>query len=169
MAFDARAHEILKENMVHVFTDFPESLRVTHELSVASLVFIACHELAHHASGDLAKDEGPALEFAADTLGLELATRVYQSTTPMRLLRPNRQALAGVWTLMSLWDLIERVNAVRNKQMMRLRSKSHPFAADRLARLTPTLLGDPETYHLIKGFGPAVEGFRRDLALAEIG
>lgn len=168
MAVDPEVQKSLRDDMIDVFVDFPEALKVTHQMSMGSLVFIVCHELAHHAAGDRGQDAGHKIEFAADQRGLELMVEVYRSAETFQVLRPSALGFAGVWSLFILWDLIERGMALSQKRGSRMPRETHPFALARLEELMPQLESFEDVRRFREGFFPAVEKIRRDLGVAGI-
>lgn len=128
MAFTTVIQQGLREDMIPVFVDFPEALKISHHMSMGSLVFIVCHELAHHVHDDLERDPTHAAEYLADKAGLELMTSVYQTREGFEVLKPTPLGFAGVWSLFILWDLIERGAALFEKRASRIPRETHPFA-----------------------------------------
>ncbi|MDE4142140.1 hypothetical protein [Phaeobacter gallaeciensis] len=168
MAFDSEAFDRMKPDSVHLMTDYPECLRFAHHLSIGALVFVCCHELAHHAHGDIGRSPGHDLEYAADREGLVTAKTVYASSRRFRLLRPVPFGLAGIALLFWLFDLIECLAAQSRGLVKRQLSATHPFALDRLARLRPDLEANPDILHFVSGYGDAVDGYRQDLGLDDM-
>jgi hypothetical protein len=168
MAFSTEIQQGLREDMIPVFVDFPEALKVSHHMSMGSLVFIVCHELAHHAHDDLDQDPNHAVEYDADRAGLELMTSVYKSLAVFGVLKPSPLGFAGVWSLFMLWDLIERGSALFKKRVSRMPRETHPFASDRLTNLMPILGQFEDVRHMSEGLGPALDAYRQDLGVAHI-
>lgn len=165
MAFDPEAFDRMKPDSVHLMTDYPECLKFAHHLSIGALVFVCCHELAHHENGDIGLPPNHDLEYAADQKGLVTAKTVYASPRQFELLKPVPFGLAGIAILFWLFDLIEGLAARSRGLIERQTSATHPFALDRLARLRPGLEADPDIQHFMNGYGNAVDGYRQDLGL----
>jgi len=168
MAIDPDIQQSLRDDMIKVFVDFPEALKITHHMSMGSLVFVVCHELAHHAAEDIGKESNHKLELEADRNGLELMRQVYRFPGKLNVLRTSPIGFAGVWSLFILWDFIERGVALKAKRASRISRETHPLAIDRLENLMPTLNSLEEVRRFSDGFGPAVEAFRQDLGVAHI-
>lgn len=169
MDTDPTMHESTREDMLHLYIDFKDTLRITHHIGVASLVFVACHELAHHAHGDDERTRGHEMEFEADHAAWQLFQETYAARSRLQVIRPMPYAPVGIWMILILMDLVERMACKRKNLWSRPVSGTHPFAADRLSRLMPLLLQDQETVKFIAGFEPSVTAFRRDLQLDRIG
>lgn len=168
MAFTTEIQRGLREDMIPVFVDFPEALKISHHMSMGSLVFIVCHELAHHADDDLDRDPTHAVEYSADKVGLDLMTTVYQTGEGFEVLKPSPLGFAGVWSLFMLWDLIERGAALFKKRASRIPRETHPFASNRLSNLMPILGQFGDVRHMSEGLGPALDAYRQDLGVAHV-
>ncbi|MEM9395788.1 MAG: hypothetical protein AAGA38_18175 [Pseudomonadota bacterium] len=168
MAFDPTAFERMRADSVHLFTSYPESLRYAHHLSVGALVFVCCHELAHHDNDDIGEMPSHAIEYAADQKGFAFTQAVYAQSRNFSLLKPVPIGLAGIAILFWLFDLIERLAASANGRTRRKPSKTHPFALDRFGRLKPELEANADVRHFMGGYGEAVAQFRADMDLDQV-
>lgn len=74
MALDMEAglipHEEVRQRMMPYILAYPHVAEFAHCLSIASLVFVFCHELAHHQLDHMGQEGGRSLEFSADREGI---------------------------------------------------------------------------------------------------
>lgn len=167
---DPNSHEVVREDMLHVFAKFPEAMQMAHQLTIASMVFIVCHELAHHELEHLGRNASHALEYEADKRGYDLMREIYAYPGTMATITRPSYGMVGAWMVLRILDLSERRQAQRRNRKERRRLISHPPASDRLERLQP-LLNQEQNRNVedfMDGYGIACTAITRDLHLTEI-
>ena len=161
----------VRDEMLHVFAQYGEALRFAHDLTVGSMSFIICHELAHHELDHLNQDPSPDLELTADELGYAIMKEAFANAATMSTIRPRTFSMICPWIILQILDISERRRAQRLGLKERARHSRHPLTSDRIENvLTLTQLGrDPDVLHFLNGYQEAVSKIRSDLALESIG
>ena len=164
-------HEFTRERVAPLLLAYPETLKVAHALSVAGIVSVICHELAHHELGHVGLPADPDLEYQADALGFELMKTVYGAEKPPDLVEPQRYSLAGAWFALRVIDFRERRQAHATARLNRLQSENHPLATERLHKLSPLLAREmnESLEKLINGFASAGDELLTLTGLDQIG
>ena len=159
-----------RDEMLHVFAQYGEAFRFAHDLTVGSMSFIVCHELAHHELDHLDQEPSPSLEFTADELGYTIMKEAFANPATMSTIRPRNFSMICPWIILQILDLSERRRAQRLGLRERARHSAHPLASDRIENiLTLTRLDrEPDVLHFWSGYEEAMLKIRSDLALENI-
>lgn len=167
---DPVTHRDVADDMLHVYAKYGEALQISHQLTVAGMAFIICHELAHHELLHIGKKPSQELEFEADRAGFQILRQVLSSEHELEMIKGRPFSLASVWIVLQIIDLSERRLAQRAGKTHRLQSKSHPLAETRISRLLPMLESEanPDVDHFIEGYGEALEQIKQNLCLSDI-
>lgn len=160
----------VRDDMIHVFAQYGETLRLAHDLTVGSMAFIACHELAHHELDHLDREPSPNLEFAADERGYLIMKEAFVKAGAMSTIRPRNFSMICPWIVLQIFDLSERRRAQRLGLKERARHSTHPLASDRIDNILAVIRSDRnlDVLHFLNGYQDAVSKIRSDLALENI-
>jgi hypothetical protein len=133
--FDASAYRERRHEFAYLFEDFPEAARISHHLSLASLVFVICHELAHHELDHFNQPYAQRLEYEADARGFELLQLLYQPDRIGTKLHWRPFSRSGASIFLRLLDVSDHLQVWKTGRETVRSGGTHPSSEDRFDRI----------------------------------